>query len=418
MDLLGFLFKIQFKIREKYQSYIKRGLFSIEMMGNKDIINLGCDEHYWKQQTLIPEEEIIRKEDISLNKIRDLMDKVDCSIQQELPLEKPKPPEVATKIKKTYSQDWPAYEQAKSNEFGIVKSLASELIEAYLNSPYSQKEFKLREELFCMIIHIYFGGSFRKTISILKSINDNRFISKVPCYKTLSNYFSDVSLTKILEELITISSLPLASLEENLAIDSSGFAKNMYSQWSEYKWGKFEGKEREWLKLHACIGTKTNIFVKVSITKKNVADPTEFPSLLKNSKKYIDAKTVVADLAYSSRKNLDVAFALGLIPYIPFKKNATGKAKGSETWHKMFRAFQINQEEYLQKYHCRSNVETNFHMLKTRFGNKLHTKSFEAEKNELLTKVLVHNLCVLNQESFELGIKLDFEACVKQMVTV
>ena len=72
----------------------------------------------------------------------------------------------------------------------------------------------------------------------------------------------------------------------------------------------------------------------------------------------------------------------------------------------------------MARYHTRSNVECNFHMIKTRFGNKLHTKSIEAERNELLTKVLVHNLCVLVQESFELGISIDLGACVKSVVAV
>src|SRR3989344_6068128 len=156
-----------------------------------------------------------------------------------------------------------------------------------------------------MVIHTYLGGSLRKTISFLQSIKNEKLISKVPCYKTLCNYFLDEELTGILEQLVTISSIPLASLEKTLAIDSTGFGKNMYSQWSEFKWGKNEGKEKEWLKLHACVGTKTNIFLQVSVTKKNVGDSPEFSCLLSKAVKFVDAEEVVADMAYSSRKNLD-----------------------------------------------------------------------------------------------------------------
>ena len=386
-----------------------------------ETIYLPCDN--WKdtdeQKTLSNETAHPQKQDITdKNYIENILDRISTDEKQTSLIEPEKKIKEPEFLKKTYSQKWPAYDLAKTNEYGIIKSLAYELIGAYCNSPISHKDFKVREELLCMILHTYFCGSLRKTISFLQSIKKEGLISKVPCYKTLSNYFSEGSLTNVLENLITISSIPLASFEKTLAIDSSGFSKGMYSQWSEYKWGKPTGKEREWLKLHACIGTKTNVFFKAEVTSKNVADCPEFPGLLTEAVKYVDAEEVVADLAYSSRKNMDTAIALGLVPFIPFKVNARGLAKGSAIWRTMFNEFQRNRETYMEKYHARSNVETNFHMLKTKFGNKLRTKSFETEKNELLTKVLVHNLCVLIQESFEMGIKLDFDACVKKMDSV
>ena len=47
-------------------------------------------------------------------------------------------------------------------------------------------------------------------------------------------------------------------------------------------------------------------------------------------------------------------------------------------------------------------------MLKTKFGDKLKSKNFVAQKNELLCKVIAHNIVVLIHEMYELGIKPDF----------
>jgi hypothetical protein len=40
--------------------------------------------------------------------------------------------------------------------------------------------------------------------------------------------------------------------------------------------------------------------------------------------------------------------------YIPFKKNATGRARGSTLWSKMYHYFQLNRDDFADHYHKRS----------------------------------------------------------------
>jgi hypothetical protein len=47
-------------------------------------------------------------------------------------------------------------------------------------------------------------------------------------------------------------------------------------------------------------------------------------------------------------------------------------------------------------------------MSKAKFGAGLMSKTERAQVNEVLIKVLCHNLCVLIQASHELGIAVDF----------
>ena len=70
--------------------------------------------------------------------------------------------------------------------------------------------------------------------------------------------------------------------------------------------------------------------------------------------------------------------------------------------------FQYKQEEYMNHYPKRSNVESTFSMMKRKFGDAVRSKSDVAMVNEVLCKVLAHNLCVLNQEECELGIEAMF----------
>ena len=74
------------------------------------------------------------------------------------------------------------------------------------------------------------------------------------------------------------------------------------------------------------------------------------------------------------------------------------------------------REEFLQHYHKRSNVETAVMMIKSKFGDAVRSKTETAMRNEVLCKILCHNVCCLIQAMHELGIRPDFTlepACTK-----
>ena len=74
----------------------------------------------------------------------------------------------------------------------------------------------------------------------------------------------------------------------------------------------------------------------------------------------------------------------------------------------MYYYFLYKHDEFLQAYHKRSNVETVFHMIKTKFKDNLRSKSKTAQINEILCKVICHNICCVIQEMNELGIRGEF----------
>jgi transposase len=122
-------------------------------------------------------------------------------------------------------------------------------------------------------------------------------------------------------------------------------------------------------------------------------------------------KEVSADKAYLSGENLLTTLRHKAIPYIPFKSNSkaqTNYGPKSTLWTRMLEFYNDNREEFLTHYHKRSNVETTFHMIKAKFGQRLRSKTLTAQVNEALCKVLCHNLCVVIQSQHELGIETDF----------
>jgi transposase len=74
----------------------------------------------------------------------------------------------------------------------------------------------------------------------------------------------------------------------------------------------------------------------------------------------------------------------------------------------MFPYYQMNQEWFMQHYHRRSNVETTFSMVKGKFGERLRGKPQAGQINEVLCKILCHNVCCLIQSMYEFGLKPKF----------
>ena len=74
----------------------------------------------------------------------------------------------------------------------------------------------------------------------------------------------------------------------------------------------------------------------------------------------------------------------------------------------MYHFYKYNAEEFNAHYHKRSNAETTFSMIKARFGERLRSKAERAQINEALCKVLCHNICVVIQSIYELGLEVNF----------
>ncbi|MFH1590904.1 MAG: transposase [archaeon] len=317
-----------------------------------------------------------------------------------------------------YSQDWSAYNAAKTSEDGLFKRLLAELLFLAVEEPIQGRgrpKVLVRNRILSMCLKVYYRSDLRKAVSILKELQGS-YIGRAPSFKSLDNFFNDEDLSKLLDRLILITALPLASMERTGAIDATGFSTSRIENWNAHKWSPRKGqRHRTWRKAHAVVGTKTNVVLAVDVTEKNVSDISMVKTVVGDKTKYFDMENFVADKAYLSREVLGFLHRLGLNPYIPFKVNSRSHSHGEPMWNRLYRFFTDHQEEFMRKYHKRSNVETTFHMVKQRFGDHCLTKNFTANVNEIKTKFLCHNLCVLIQESFENNIWIDFSTCAKKI---
>ena len=317
-------------------------------------------------------------------------------------------------VKKTYKQEWPAYNAAQVNEKDQFQKLLHDLCKG-IGEP-SQKVGRPRlpfdDMIFSACFKVYSTVSGRRFMSDLRDAHGKGFISKLPCYNSIFNYFEDEAMTAYLKMMIEESSLPLQAIESDFAVDSSGFSTSRFVQWMHAKYtNPHLIQKRQFIKCHIMCGVKTNVITAVEVTEGYAADSPQFKPLVEATAKNFVMQEVSADKAYSSAKNLKLVVSKAAMPYIAFKSNATGSEKnGGSVWKSMYHFYCYNQERFMQQYHKRSNVETTFHMIKSKFGIALRSKTKTAQINEALCKVLAHNICCLIQSMFELNIKPEFWA--------
>jgi transposase len=322
--------------------------------------------------------------------------------------------------RKTYSQEWPAYNKAQTVEKAQFQYLLHQLCQgvgepAQMNG---RPRLPLEDMIFAMAFKVYSTVSGRRFISDLKDAHGKGYISQLPAYNTIFKYFESEVVTSYLQMLIEESSLPLASIERDFAVDSSGLSTSRFLQWMHAKYGADPKilQQRQWIKVHLMCGVKTNVVTAVEITDRYKNDSPYFKPLVETTAANFVMNEVSGDKAYLSEKNLKTVTDNNAMPYIPFKANNVGNPKApksqSPLWKQMFHYFSFNTERFMTHYHKRSNVETTFHMIKSKFGDALRSKTERAQINEALLKVLCHNICCLIQSMYELGLKPKFYAQV------
>jgi len=197
-----------------------------------------------------------------------------------------------TKTRKTYPQDWSAYNEAQMNEKDKFQSLLADLCKGLGSLPASssrkgpqgRKTIPLSDAVFAAVFKIYSTVSNRRFNGDLCDAKEKGYIAKVPHFNSVLNYLENPELYPILLELIERSSLPLKSVESQFAVDSTGFTACRFVRWFDIKYNRFSA-EQQWVKAHICCGTKTNVVTAVEIGGKFSADPLHLPSLVESTAK-------------------------------------------------------------------------------------------------------------------------------------
>lgn len=324
-------------------------------------------------------------------------------------------------IKVTYTQDWTAYNAAQCEEKERFGPMLADLCATIPNPPQGRGRPRLpmSDMAFECVSRVYAGLSARRFDSDVREAKAKGLTDSDPHFNSVLRYLRSPEMTPVLRDLVTLSALPLKAVETDFAVDSTGFTTSRFVRWYDHKWGK-EQVKREWVKLHAMTGVRTNVVTSVEVTDLRGADTTQFVPLVEATAANFTLRDVTADKAYSSKRNLQAVDDVGGTALVPFKANShTGEPVPAihapqvqalpgtaSAWLRMYHLFCYQRDTFLSRYHHRSNVESTFSMIKRKFGDSLRSKSDVGQVNEVLCKVIAHNLCVLIACIHEIGLAI------------
>jgi len=287
--------------------------------------------------------------------------------------------------------------------------LLKDLVENISEEPYvfGRPKTPLKATLYCAIDKVYSMQSSRRAYSRYKDAEEKAQITTAPSYNMINIKLNDPEITPILRELLHITAITIKLIETKFSPDSTGFRTTQFNEYCKEKHNT--KKEHKWIKCHAISGNTTNIITDAIITEENGADSPQFIPLVQETESMgFDIQEISVDKAYNSIVNYNAVQDVGGTAYIPYKSNITAMSNTgnkARLWRKMFYYFKLNQEDFLMHYHNRSNVETTFFAVKTKFGDCLKNKTFTSQTNEVLCKLIAYNITVLISAMFELKIE-------------
>jgi len=314
--------------------------------------------------------------------------------------------EIQTKLFQD-SKFWTNYNKSQTQEKTLFLKFLKEICDVIPDK-------KTRQMVFCICLKTYTLKSSRRLIGELDLCRKAGYLEKVPHFNSILNWLNRNDLTDTLQTLIKLSSLPLKAIERKFACDSTGFGMDLiHDRWSQIR--QQYQKHHKYMKAHVTFGVLSNIATSCRITEGTAADSPMMPEMVDETAENFTIDEWSADKGYLARSNLQKVFDKGGTPFIQFKENSVGNSRGTGIWSEMYNFFYQNKELYMKKYHLRSNAESGFFMIKQRFGDVTMMRSETGSKNDILAKILCHNLCVLIQEIFLIGLDFNFAQIKRQV---
>lgn len=149
-------------------------------------------------------------------------------------------------VKITYSQDWAAYNAAKTGEKDMFVRLLADLVRAVPQPEQrtGRPRLPMADMAFACVYKTYSRFPSRRLACDLRAMETAGHITSAGSFNSLSNYMRSPAMEAALHQLIQLSAMPLAAIETEFAVDSSGFGTANLKTWFSQKHGKEMTSER------------------------------------------------------------------------------------------------------------------------------------------------------------------------------
>ena len=320
-------------------------------------------------------------------------------------------------------RNWAAYDDAKETERDKFKLILEDLCKCLpeRDQVMGRQAWPWAKVVKYVCWKVFLKSGWRDSVDASQRGEYDYGPRENPCWSALAKYTQSTGLTAVLTALIEHSASPFRSVEEVFAVDSTGFSTSVVENWNMHQYGndvrsqgdpdhplgrRRNSKRTLFVKAHICCGVRSNVVTAVFVTPTDSGDAPQLPTLVARTAKRFRMKEVLADKAYLAQYNLNAIHEVGAVPFIPMKSNSVlheGDDDETKLWNGLFHFFGSHRDDFLSHYHQRSNVETTMSMVKTKFQEHVRARHEVARVNEVLAKILCHNVCQLHRLTAEFG---------------
>ena len=152
-----------------------------------------------------------------------------------------------SKHRRSYPQNSRAYNAGQAQEIRLFDGLLRDLVSGVPDFPRAPgapgpDPAPMADQLYVAIQKVYTGLSARRALGVHDAAVERKLLARAPSFMGSIRLLNRPEVTAILSELVTLSALPLAGLEEGGAVspDSTGVQTTQFGAWREEKHGEKE----------------------------------------------------------------------------------------------------------------------------------------------------------------------------------
>ena len=302
------------------------------------------------------------------------------------------PPHVTIKESEMGKNNWSFYNKSLVNRGQITFWFSPDIVKSWYAKPTGQQGGQLIYSDTAIevlnIIRFRFGLKLRCTQGFAQSLVQLMGLDiKTPNYTTLCRRLKKLSLQ--------IHNKVYSKKGIHVVIDSTGLKVYGEGEWKVRQHGY--SKRRTWKKLHLAVDESNSQIKSVVLSDNSFKDNELFEDLLTGIEDRISQ--VSADGAYDSKESYKICKDKGIKFVVPPRKNAVIERHGNSHDPPLLRDTHIREIRKIgrkkwkekHKYHRRSISETAMYRFKTLLGDKLSSREFQRQANEVFIKCKILN---------------------------
>ena len=259
----------------------------------------------------------------------------------------------------------------------------------------------------------YYNVTNRKLPALLEHTLDREWTENPFHWNRISDFLSSREATAILDWAIAEVCMPFVPHVDRFIVDGTGISLSSRGHYRQERYGEsMEVRSRRFVRLHLVMERRFKFFPVALVTPESGAgsgEQSQVEYLLRRLAALgFRPGQILADRGYSSESILQLIVELGAEPVIAFKSiYSRNRLPAKDLMRKLYLAFLADPEGFQEKYRDRPLIEAGISALKRKFVEAVRGRTHRTRVNEVLYKVLCHNIDVLIHAAIEFGFDVD-----------